>query len=498
MVYKICFIFLLSASLSFAQRDTLSDRKAVPSPNALAELRDQLDDYFTDSNFNSAVWGVLVKSLRTGEIIYKRNVDKLFIPASEIKLFTSAAALLLLGPNYTFETNFFANGELLRGTLKGDLIIRGYGDPSISNRFGNASVTSIFEKWADTLKARGIYEITGNIYGDDSAFDNLNYGKGWPLDYESSWFAAPSGALSLNENIVVIKVEPTDINFPAKISIIPETKYITVTKNVMTVSDESEENIVVHREPGSNTITITGKIKKGTKQIIEHSAIINPLKYFLTVLEEVMTKKGIICRGKIASIDEADKTINDDDLIPLFTNKSVSLKSIVTELNKNSNNFYAEQILKLLGYEEYGYGSVDNGVKACREILNSMGINPDNMVMADGSGLSRLNLVTPRQIVNLLSFMYKNEKYATFYESLPIAAVDGTLKDRMARSAAENNVRAKPGFNNYVSALSGYLKTVNGEPLVFSIIVNNFLAPVSLANYIEDNVCHRLVNFSRN
>ena len=137
-------------------------------------------------------------------------------------------------------------------------------------------------------------------------------------------------------------------------------------------------------------------------------------------------------------------------------------------------------------------------VRACQDIFNTMGINTDNMVMADGSGLSRLDLVTPRQIVNLLSFMSKNDEFSKFYESLPIGGVDGTLINRMKKTAAENNVRAKAGYNNNVSSLSGYLKTLSGEQLVFSIIVNNYLAPSALVNYIEDNVCHRLVNFIRN
>jgi len=148
--------------------------------------------------------------------------------------------------------------------------------------------------------------------------------------------------------------------------------------------------------------------------------------------------------------------------------------------------------------EIYNFGTVDNGVKACKDLLNTMGINPDNFVMADGSGLSQLDLVTPRDIVKILTFMSKSDDFQDFYNSLPIAGVDGTLIDRMKKTPAENNVHAKAGYNNNVSSLSGYLKTISGEPLVFSMIVNNYLAPLALANYIQDNVCHRLVNFNRN
>jgi len=191
-------------------------------------------------------------------------------------------------------------------------------------------------------------------------------------------------------------------------------------------------------------------------------------------------------------------SVDFDNLIPLYSHRSVQLKYILKEMNKNSNNFYAEQILKTIGLEENDFGSIENGVNACIKYFNQMGINMDNLVMADGSGLSRLNLVTPRQIVNLLTFMYKHEEFDKFYDSLPIAGVDGTLLDRMKKTVAENNVRAKPGYSDNVSSLSGYLKTISGEPLVFSMIVNNFLTPPIFANYIQDSVCQRLINFSRN
>ncbi|MBA4406280.1 D-alanyl-D-alanine carboxypeptidase/D-alanyl-D-alanine-endopeptidase [bacterium] len=498
-VNKFFIIVLLFTTISFAQqKDSLSEKKNVSNINPLIELRDQLDDYFNDSNFSNAIWGVLVKSLKTGEVIYKRNADKSFIPASNMKLFTSAAAILLLGPKYVYETNIYVNGDLEKGVLKGDLIIQGSGDPTISNRFYEGNHTKIFEEWADTLKARGIWIIKGNVYGDDSFFDNVGLGNGWTWDYESSWFAAPSGALSFNDNSVEIKVDPTEINFPSKVNLVPYTKYLSVISKVTTVDENTESSVSIVRQRGTNQIMVTGLMKKGSKPVIEHVSISDPTMYFLTVLREVFERKGIVIQGRVGNLNSAENNIIPDDITPLYTHRSVPLKTIIKELNKNSNNFYAEQLLKTIGLEIYNYGTVENGVKACKEIFNSMGINPENMVMADGSGLSRLDLVTPRQIVNLLSYMYKNDEFSNFYESLPIGGVDGTLINRMKRTAAENNVRAKAGYNDNVSSLSGYLKTLSGEQLAFSIIVNNYLTSPALANYIQDNVCHRLVNFIRN
>lgn len=499
-VGKIIILFLLSASFisgQITQKDTLNEKKTLPNVNPLTELREQLDDLFGDQSFNNAIWGVMVKSLRTGEVIYRRNADKLFTPASNMKLFTSAAAFLLLGSNYKYQTSFIANGEFLRGTLKGDLIIHGTGDPTLSNKF-YSNPKNVFENWADTLKAKGIYEITGDIYGDDSAFDNYGYGKGWSLDYESSWFASPSSALSFNENIIKLIIEPGEINFPAKITIEPDTKFVTISSNVITADESAESNVKVSRVRGSNLIKVNGRIAKGTKEIVEYVSISNPTHYFLTNLREVLEKSGIVIRGKILRLEDANKNINQNNLVPIFTHSSVPLRLIIREMNKNSNNFYAEQLLKTIGLEENDFGSVDNGVKACKVLFNDMGINSESMIMADGSGLSRLNLVTPRQIINLLTFMLKNEDFEKFYESLPIAGIDGTMAERMKRTVAQNNVHAKPGYNEFVSSLSGYLRTTSGEPIVFSMIVNNFLTPPALANYIHDNVCQRIINFNRN
>ena len=494
---KIFFVITIFCSVSYAQKDTVIYHKGN-STSSLSELREQLDDYFNDQSFDNAFVGVIAKSLRTGEVLYKKNADKLFTPASNMKLFTSSAALILLGRDYIYQTNISMDGEIEKGVLQGDLIIQGSGDPTISGRFYDGQVTKVFENWADTLKSRGIWAINGNIYGDDSLFDNIGLGKGWELDYESKWYAAPTGALSFNDNSIEVRVEPTEINYPANVVLVPDTKYLSVISKVITVDDPTSAPVAVIRVRGTNFITVTGNIMKGSQPVIEHLSVIDPSMYFLSVFKEVLEKKGIVVKGRVGTVDGSVRTINADDLTPVFTHRSFPLKTIVRELNKNSNNFYAEQLLKTVGLEINNYGTTENGVKACKELFNSMGINLDNMEMADGSGLSRLDLVSPRQIVNLLTYMYKSEAFPDFYDSLPIAGVDGTLIDRMRKSAAENNVHAKAGYNNNVSSLSGYLKTTSGEQLVFSIIINNFLSPSALATYIEDNVCNRLANFGRN
>lgn len=494
---SIAILVFLSAALFAQQKDTLKGKNGIPV-DAVQALKDQLEETFNDPNFSNANWGVLIKSLRSGEILYRKNADKLFIPASTQKLFTTSAALILLGDKFRYETQLLLNGEIRNGKIAGDLVLRGFGDPTISSKFLDANPLKLFEQWADSLKAKGVTEILGDIIGDDSAFDNERLGRGWQSENEPFWFSAENGALSFNDNCVHITVKPGNIGEKAEIYCIPQTGYINIENNAITVSQNGEEKILFSRKRGTNEIIISGMIRKNSKPISEYVTINDPTKYFISLFAEVLERKGFKFSGELLSYKELEAKPEEEDLVPLYSYKSIQMKDIVKETNKNSNNFFAEQLLKTIGYKSLGLGSVDNGLKACSNLFNDMGVNLENMKMVDGSGLSRLNLVTPRHIVNLLSYMYKSEMFDAFYNSLPVAGLDGSLAARMRRTGAENNVRAKPGYNNGVSALAGYLKTFDGEPVVFCMIVNNYIVPAPLATYIQDLVCIRLANFSRN
>lgn len=494
---KIFLVLVISFSTISAQKDSVKTKGQNSGYFSLNELRNQLDDTFNDPSFNNAFWGVMIKSLKTGDVIYKKNQDKLFIPASLMKLFTSSSALLLLGSDFRYKTDIYTDGVIDRGVLKGDLIIRGSGDPTLSGRFKEQECTQIFVAWADSLLARGIKKIDGNIIGDDNIFDDVGLGNGWSWDLRNKWFAAPSGALSFNENLIEIEVTPTLPNFPALLSFSPESKLYTFANKVITVEDGYSKDIEIYKRGDSEIFTIMGTLKENSQRVKVFAPIDNPTQYAVTVFQEILETKGITLSGYAFDNDEINRGLDYNEFELLFSHYSEKLKDIIFELNKKSNNFFAEQLLKTLGHEINGYGTTENGVKACKELFKVMGINPENLIYADASGLSRLNLVTPKQIANVLEYMYKSNEFSSFYESLPVAGMDGTMIDRMKKTKAEGNVRAKPGLLNGVRALSGYLKTADNEPLVFSIIVNNYLVPSNLANYIQDLVCLKLVNFSR-
>jgi D-alanyl-D-alanine carboxypeptidase/D-alanyl-D-alanine-endopeptidase (penicillin-binding protein 4) len=489
--------FIVFGSVVYAQEKS-NDTLLIPkySGTTIREFWKEMDDIFDDPNFDNANWGVVIQSLETGEYLYRRNGNKLFIPASDLKLFTTAAALILLGPDYCFSTNILMSGKMDGSVLDGDLIVRGRGDPTISGRFYDDDKYKVFKDWVDSLSRIGIDEITGNIIGDDNRFDDLGLGKGWAWDDESYWFSAPSGAVSFNDNVVDIIVK---VNKGKNLPIIitnPSTKYIVFINNVSVVPNDSTTEIDVYRQRGTNIVNVFGTIRK-QDSVKTYVTVNNPTQYSMVVLKSVLEKKDIKIDGFPMDIDDISKIPPDKSLKPLFTYYSPPLKEIIKVINKNSENFYSEQLLKTIGLEMEGFGTAENGVKAENNVFREMGILPEGMIIVDGSGLSRLNLVTPHQIVTLLSYMYKSKYFIPFFNSLPIAGVDGTIGKRMKKTKAENNLRAKTGTHIGVSSISGYVFTLDDEPVAFSIIANNYNVPVKIAENIEDLVCLRLANFKR-
>ena len=476
-----------------AEKDT-SNKFAYSN---LTEFGNQMNDIFNDPNFSNANWGVIIQSLKTGEYFYKRNEDKLFIPASNMKLFTTAGGLILLGEDYRFVTKIYARGKLDGSTLEGDLIWQGGGDPTISGRFHDDNVFKVFENWADSLQSKGIDEISGNIIGDDNKFDDVGLGKGWSWDHESYWYSAPSSAISFNDNCVDLIISVNHKNKKAIIKTVPDTKYIVIVNNVVVVPKDSSTNIDVYRQRGTNIVSVFGTIKNADDSVKTFVTVNNPTQYSIVVLKDILQKKGITVDGYPVDVDDITAPLDYNSMSLLFNYYSPPLKEIIKVINKNSQNFFAEQLLKTIGYEKLGWGTSVNGVEALSPVFKDMGINPESMVMVDGSGLSPLNLVSPRQILNLLSYMYKSKYFVAFYNSLPIAGVDGTMGERLKNSNAVDKIRAKPGYLYGVRSLSGYAYTADNEPVAFSIIVNNFVVPVKLAENIQDLVCLRLVNFKR-
>ncbi len=498
--YLSLILFVLAANISIAQDSTEIKKDTLQrfSYSTISELHQQFEDIFNDNSFRNANWGVVIQSLENGEYFYKRNEDKFFVPASNLKLFTSSAGLLLLGSDYRFSTNVLLNGYQSGSTIYGDLIIQGRGDPTISGRFYNNDINYVFDTWIDSLLEMGVKNIKGNIVGDDNLFDDVGLGNGWAWDYETDWYAAQSSAISFNDNCVDITIKYNSKFDSVIISTRPQLRNIVLLNHVKPASGSEKTSIEVFRERGTNVIRVSGKFRKGIDSLITYSTVQNPTQYTILALKSRLEKRGIRVNGYAIDIDDYDRVINYNDLELLFISYSEPLSEIIKVINKGSQNFFAEQLLKTIGLEKLGFGSVSNGIASLKEVFIDIGLNPDNIVMVDGSGLSPLNMVTPRQIVELLKYMKSNKKlFVDFYNSLPIAGVDGTLGKRLKNTSAENVVRAKTGFISHVRSLSGYAFTGDNEPIAFSMIANNFSVPVKLAENIQDLVCLRLTNFRR-
>lgn len=467
--------------------------------NPLEKLQFEIAQKFEDSSFVNAHWGVLIKSLKTNETIYARNEKKMFMPASNMKLFTSSAAMIALGPNYRFTTRLVTNGSINNGTLNGDLIIVGSGDPTISGRFDSGKVTITFEQWADSLTALGITQINGNIIGDDNCFDDEYYGAGWSADYETDYYAAQISGLSFNDNCVDIRIAPSaSIADICSLTVSPNTHYVNIINLTTTAAEtDSVNDIYFERKRGTNNIFVRGKMSVGKKPFIESVTVENPTAFTAAVLKEILESKGISVLGSVADADDFTDTIRYDNSKQLASFTSLPYSEIIKTINKPSQNFYTEQVFRTIGKERYGVGSMDNGRAAAFPILASWGVDTVRIRYADGSGLSRQDLITPSDIVSILSGMSKENSLLPFYESLPIAGIDGTIKNRMRGTKAESNVHAKTGSIGYVRSLSGYVTSSNGEQFVFSMIANHYTVPTRWAERIQDAVCVMLADFKR-
>ncbi len=461
----------------------------------------RIDSLLADTALSNALIGLAIYDITADSTIYSLNADKLFSPASNMKLFTSAAALELLGPEYRFKTGFFRTGKIdKKSRLKGDLVIVGGGDPLISGRFRD-SVTEVLEFWADSLKSLGIKEIKGDIMIDNSFFTGSELGPGWSWNDLTYWYACPISALSFNDNCVDLKFLPGEnVGDPAIIEIDPPTDYITITNNAVTLPADSEFTIDYYRRPYTNDVTFFGGIPiSDTTGEIDYVSVHCPEFYTAYVFAGIIKDKGIKFKGDIVSLDD----MKDDEkpvytagkLAPLFVWRSDSLGVVISVINKNSQNFFAEQTLKTLGKELGGEGSFEKGLELVTAYFDSMGIGEDDFAIYDGSGLSHYNIVKPTAIIKLLKNMCRSPNFDTYYESLAIPGIDRSMKKRLDGVEFREHARAKTGTIANARTISGYIDGPHsGHLIAFSIIVNNYSCATSYVTDWHDSVVSVLLS----
>ncbi len=441
---------------------------SAPPP---APLTDEIDAIIRQSSTESAFWGAYVKDLTTGEVLYRRNAEHPFMPASNMKLFTSATALATLGPDHRYETKLLFDGTVRGTTLRGDLIIEGSGDPT----FGSIEVRGPdpLKQWAQRLARMGVTAIEGRLIGDDDTFDNRSYSEGWDIDYVTSQASRLLGVsisgLSYNDNLIRIRIRSGAPGEPPTVTTTPP-GYLTIRNWATTQSRRRGRALDIRRTLGHERVTITGSVPSYYAATF-FTPVVNPTLFTLHSFKHFLREAGINVEDlKVADIDSFENEPDVEDARLLFVHLSPPLAEILPILNKESNNFYADQVFRSFGWG----GSAEGAANRVEALLERAGANVEAISIHDGSGLSRKDYVTPRATVLLLAYMYDHPASEAFLRSLPEGGErESTLQYRMSGVP----VRAKTGSLAFARALSGYVTTADGHEVAFSLYANNYVAP---------------------
>ncbi|MGH3727402.1 MAG: D-alanyl-D-alanine carboxypeptidase/D-alanyl-D-alanine endopeptidase [Micromonosporaceae bacterium] len=478
---------LAALALVAAGSSAVVGTDAVASESA-ARLSKDIDTILTDARLTGSQAGVLVRDADTDEVLYARNTSGRQMPASNNKLFTAAAALEVLGADYTFTTRVSGDGSQTGTKLNGDLYLTGGGDPT--------TLAEDYDALAKQVADAGVRSVTGKLIADDSFFDSNRLGSDWANDDEPYYYAAPISALTVapdtdyDAGTVIVEVSPgTKPGAEAKVKLIPETGYVRIDNQATT---GNTNDISVEREHGGNTIVVSGTISSGT--VKQWASVWEPTGYAADVFRRALARHGVEVAGK-TTLGETPKKAD-----PIADHESMPLSELLVPFMKLSNNGHAEVLTKAMGREVYDRGSWSAGLQAGGDALAKLGVDTGTMRMVDGSGLSRRDLTTPSHLGTLLAKAQPEPWFKVWYDSLPIAGesermVGGTLRNRMKDTAAAGNVHAKTGSLTGVTALSGYVTSADGERLIFSIVFNQYLS--GKPSDLEDRIAVRLAQFSR-
>ena len=491
-------LLLPTAALAQPAGDPTADRAA---------LVQAIDAVLSDSSFADAHWGVLVVDVQKGDTLYAQNAGRRFMLASNQKLLTTAAALDRLGPAFTYTTGLYTDGPVHDGVLQGHLVVQGSGDPTIGGRFNEGDRTATFRAWADSLKARGITRVAGHVIGDDDAFDDVALGNGWSWDDQPFYYAAEIGALQFNEGLVDMTVRATSPGQPAAIAWEPLfTDYIHVDNQTVTTAARTPYREGYYRALSGNTVTVTSELAEGRFDD-EGVAIHDPTRYFAHTLRLVLRQEGVGVEGEALDADDVPRALDYPGMRRVATYTSPPLRTIVEVVNEDSNNLYAEHLLKTMGARaapplpaRTEPGSAYAGVLAMRPALAAMGADTLRMRLADGSGLSYKNVAAPADLVAVLGAMQAHADTSVvnaFWESLPKGGEEGTLSGRFKRGIVVGRVRAKTGFITGARTLSGYIDTVGGRRLAFSLLCNQYSVPTREVNDAQDAIVELLAAYAR-
>lgn len=461
------------------------------SPSTLRTFVDSLIDV---SDFRSAHWGVLIVDPARGDTLYNRNADKLFIPASNMKLVTGSVSLVSLGADYRWSTTLLARGPVRDGVLAGDLVVRGTGDPSISNRMQHGDALAPLRALADSLRAHGVTRIRGTVVAAPSPFTDAQIGYGWEWDDLDGSDGAGVDALYLNEGYTEIVVHGgAKEGDPVRATTRPVATYPALIVRAgttaplradATAAEKAASRALTVAHDSSHTgVVVAGTIAAGDS-VVEEITYRHLVPAYIAAMREALVSRGIAVDG-----GTTDTTVRADSIATL---QSPTLREVLPFFEKPSQNQIGELLLKTLGLERAGAGRADSAARFVERQLISWGVAADAFKIRDGSGLSRHSFLSPRAIVTVLDVMRRHPDFRTFYDALPIAGVDGTIRNRMKGTPAQGNLHAKTGTLDRARSLSGYITTADGRMLLLSALCNNYSVPTARVDQVTDALGIRL------
>ncbi|WP_251028966.1 D-alanyl-D-alanine carboxypeptidase/D-alanyl-D-alanine-endopeptidase [Bacillus sp. ISL-18] len=444
-----------------------------------------------DPALQGAIAGISVRSAANGAILYDYQGDVRLRPASNMKLLTAAAALKVLGENYTFSTEVQTDAKKIEKTIQGNLYLKGNGDPTLlKDDIGNLAMA---------IEKIGVKKIKGNLVADDSRYDHVRYSLDMPWSDETAYYGAQISALTVSptkdydSGSIKIKVKPgTKIGEKTKITVTPKSNYVKIINHAVTVAKDDKKKIKIERKHSKNTVTIEGTFPLNAKETKEWIGVWEPTRFAATLFRQALAEHGITVTGKIkaGTVPEQAKL--------LTKHQSMPLSELLVPFMKLSNNVHAEILVKEMGKLKKGEGSWDKGLTVMKSEVAKLGVNPNIMVIRDGSGISHVDSIPANQLSKLLFSVQKEKWFPVYLNSLPVAGnpekmVGGTLRKRLTDPSMAGRVKAKTGTISTVTSLSGYVNTKSGQVLIFSILLNNMLDETK-GKKIEDTFVTILAN----
>ncbi|MDH3205086.1 MAG: D-alanyl-D-alanine carboxypeptidase/D-alanyl-D-alanine-endopeptidase [Gemmatimonadota bacterium] len=483
----------------------LAGTAAGASAQEIEELQSRVAGVFGSSGLPGATWGAMIVSLDSGDTLFALAPDSALTPASNLKLLTTAAALRILGPEFRFRTYVLTDGTVAGGVVDGDLVLYGTGDPGISDRFYQQK-DDAFQLLVDQLEALGIHTVTGDIVGDASFFTGPLRPPGWdPRDLNDHFTAAVS-ALSFNENVVSFRVVPGAPGEAPSVTTVPAHSGMEVVNNAETVAGQARPRLAILRDDPLDPVRVEGRIVAGTRDVWREMTVSEPARFAAATFRAVLEERGITLQGGLRTVEDPDQSIlgrqnvgapayGKREARVLARHVSQPLTAYLDIINHESNNLFAELLFRSLGRSLTGEGSPAASGRAVRATLLAIGADLRGLVQEDGSGLSAGSRVSASTFVSVLERMAEGPYWAAYWTSLPEAGQRRGLS-RMYSTAAAGNLRAKTGTIEGVSALSGVVRSGDGERLAFSLLVNEARS-TTRAKRVENQIGVLLASFQR-